>query len=162
MSKKTWIRHPKYRALTPKERNLLRAVHRNMLRRCYDESEWLTYLPCGGRGITVCDEWRDSFQAFAEWALDHGWQPRKTAVRRKDTSGDFTPENCEVIPIEEFRKAPRPSKHRPIDPKTGEAVPIEELARRYNISKWTLYDRIHRGLSGEDLVLRPVWGGKRR
>ena len=44
---------------------------RNIQDRCYyDKRNDFKYY--GGRGIKVCDEWRDSFQAFYDWAMANG------------------------------------------------------------------------------------------
>lgn len=43
-----------------------------MMSRCYDSGNaW--YKQYGGRGVTVCDEWRGNPQAFIEWSLTNGW-----------------------------------------------------------------------------------------
>lgn len=51
------------------------------------------YSDYGGRGITVCDEWRDSFEAFRDWALANGYRDDLT-IDRKDNDGNYCPENC--------------------------------------------------------------------
>lgn len=47
----------------------------------------------GGRGITVCQEWRDSFEAFYIWAMANGYADNLT-IDRKDNDKGYTPDNC--------------------------------------------------------------------
>lgn len=62
-----------------------------MLARCYDPKN-SHYAQYGGRGITVCDRWRGSFEAFL---ADMGPRPSLAhTVDREDTNGNYTPQNC--------------------------------------------------------------------
>lgn len=46
---------------------------RGMLDRCYKVS-CKRYKDYGGKGVTVCDEWKNDFIKFKDWALANGWQ----------------------------------------------------------------------------------------
>jgi hypothetical protein len=63
-----------------------------MNKRCRNANE-----PCyphyGGRGITVCQEWLDSFETFRDWALANGYCDDLT-IERKDVNGNYEPSNC--------------------------------------------------------------------
>lgn len=61
-------------------------------RRCY-EDDFAAYRWYGARGIRVCDEWRNSFEVFRDWALANGYRDDLT-IERRDHDGDYEPDNC--------------------------------------------------------------------
>ena len=69
----------------------LRAVHAGMLQRCYNPNK-RGYARYGGRGITVCDRWRASFQ---DWLQDMGPRPKGYTIERMDNDGNYEPSNYE-------------------------------------------------------------------
>ena len=67
-------------------------VWRNMKARC-DNPNNKEYHRYGGRGISVCDEWIDSFPAFYEWAKESGYEKGLTLDRINNDEG-YSPSNC--------------------------------------------------------------------
>jgi hypothetical protein len=63
----------------------------SMKSRCYNPSE-IGYKNYGGRGITVCDEWKDSFENFI---ADMGERPKGMFIDRKDNNTGYSKDNCQ-------------------------------------------------------------------
>ena len=63
-----------------------------MKNRCYDKRT-NGFPNYGSRGITICNEWLNDFQAFHDWAMENGYSDELT-IDRIDHDGNYEPSNC--------------------------------------------------------------------
>lgn len=71
----------------------------NMKNRCYNKNHQ-SYSNYGGRGIAVCDEWCNDFQAFYDWSMLHRYNDTLT-IDRIDNDGNYSPSNCRWVTIKQ-------------------------------------------------------------
>lgn len=106
----------------------------------------------GGRGITVCDEWNDSFQAFYDWAISNGYG-EGLSIDRIDVDGNYEPSNCRWV--SKNIQANNTRKNVSIE-YNGESHTIAEWAKLLGIKYGTLHKRLEEGWSAEDAFHTPV------
>jgi hypothetical protein len=143
-------RKAKQRQYMSKTKRKLYRIWKHMKARCYDPTN-PRYYCYGQRGITVCDEWRNNFEAFYIWAITNGYQ-EGLSIERINNDGNYEPDNCKwATQIEQAN-----NKSCNIRIKIGdEEKNIAEWARVAGIPTSTMWARVKRGWLGEDL-LKPL------
>ena len=122
-----------------------------MKERCYYPKN-KAYLHYGGRGIKVCDEWRDNFMAFYEWAINNGWDETLT-LDRIDVNGDYCPENCKWSTMKEQCHNRTNNVYITID---GVTKLRQDWCEEYGICVSTFRHRLERGLSPYEALTMPI------
>lgn len=122
-------------------------VWHGMKSRCLNKSG-KDYPRYGGRGITICDEWRGSFVAFRDWALANGYRD-DLSIDRKDNDGPYAPWNCQWTTTVQQANNRRCTVEISVN---GETLPLADWARKLGVSLGTLYCRYRKGWTPEEIV----------
>lgn len=126
-----------------------------MRRRCYDKRHQ-AYHNYGGRGIKVCDAWRDDLPSFYAWAVTNGYTDDLT-LDRVDNDGDYTPANCRWITAAEQHTNRRDNRLVSL---WGETKPVVVWLRDPRVTAGLRSDtvryRLNNGMPPEEAFTTPV------
>ncbi len=143
--------NPKYK--DGRKGTRLYRIYYNILSRCYNPKV-CAYAHYGARGIKVCSEWLGSFVTFKEWAIENGYTNHLT-IDRIDVNGDYTPENCRWITIQEQCLNRRNNHYVTIGEETK---PLDEWSKLYGINPKTVRSRLHLGWDVISALTTPIRG----
>ena len=80
--------------------NRLYELWKSMKYRCYNKNH-RSFKNYGGRGIDVCDDWKNDFLSFYQWAIKNGYKTErlpnglnKWTIERIDNDKGYSPDNC--------------------------------------------------------------------
>lgn len=125
----------------------LYGVYTSIIDRCYNPNN-KRFKDYGGRGIIVCDEWKDSYLNFKTWAISSGYK-EGLSIDRKDNNLGYNPSNCRwttrIVQQNNMRR-----NH--IVEHNGQSKTIAEWSRELNIKYDKLWKFIKKGLSIEDIL----------
>jgi len=130
-----------------------RASYSAMINRCYRKKDKCFHL-YGGRGIKVCERWKNSFAAFYE---DMGPRPFKHSIDRINNDGNYEPSNCRWV--KNIIQSNNRRSNRLIS-YNGKTQTISEWSRDLNINKSVIKNRLDRGDSIEFALSKPRAGSK--
>jgi hypothetical protein len=114
-----------------------------MRQRCYSINDQ-AYKDYGGRGITICDEWKNNFESFYNWSLANGYTDGLTIDRINNNDG-YSPQNCRWATPKEQANNRRSCRYFTFDGKTMNLMqwcnllnlPYKIVHSRIYKSKWT-------------------------
>lgn len=105
----------------------------------------------GGRGITVCDEWKNSYSSFREWAISNGYKDCLT-LDRIDVNGNYEPNNCRWATRKEQSNNKRNNILVTVD---GITETLKQTCERYKVPYKRTWKRFKCGWSIEDALFKP-------
>lgn len=118
--------------------------------RCYNRHN-KRYADYGGRGISVCGRWLNSFENFLS---DMGMRPSpEHSIERKENSGNYEPDNCVWATRQEQGRNKRNNRLISLN---GETHSLVEWSEILGIPYSTLYYRSYEGWSDERVLTEPV------
>lgn len=133
-------------------------IWRDMIGRCRSKKN----KRYGGRGIKVCDEWENSFESFACWAIQNGYSDELT-IDRKDNNKNYSPDNCKWSTAKEQANN-RSNNH--VCTINGVSKTLTEWAEQFNINYAIIRDRINElGWDVEEAITTPklpYWNTRRK
>lgn len=121
--------------------------------RCYN-SKTEHFDRYGGRGITMCDEWKHSFELFQEWAYSAGYNDKlsgkEQSIDRIDVNGNYCPQNCRWV--NQTRQMRNTAKAVYVL-YNGDNIPILDFCELYKITyPHFVKRRIDKGISADRII----------
>lgn len=131
-------------------------IYQGMMKRCYNPNEEM-YYNYGGRGIYVCDEWKDQedykgLKSFVEWAYKNGYDDT-LSIDRIDNDGPYSPNNCRWVPMTIQANNKRDSVYITAN---GETYTLAQWEAASGINQNTIRRRLNSGYIPRDCIYTPT------
>lgn len=127
----------------------------NIKNRCYDTKN-IEYFSYGGRGISMCDEWKNNFKSFYDWSVLNGWDEncsrKLCSIDRINPNGNYEPSNCRWTTMKVQNNNRRNNHLITIG---NETKTLSLWLNVYNISRDTFFRRKKLGMSDENALKMP-------
>lgn len=123
-------------------------IWKGMRSRCMSKSSH-AYRDYGGRGITLCDEWKSDFKSFYDWSLQNGWSEDKS-IDRIDNNKGYSPDNCRYT--DRFTQARNKRSNLEVVYKGRKWHCLAQFCEDLGLDYRTIYQRIKRGLTIERAI----------
>lgn len=125
----------------------LHKIWSGIKKRCYNKQS-PCYKNYGGRGIIMCDEWRNNYNSFMEWSLNNGYSNELT-IDRIDNNGDYEPLNCRWVAMKEQANNKRSNKNITA---FGKTLTAAQWSEKVGIKRNTIVYRINHGWDVESAL----------
>jgi len=129
-------RHPLFLVWTEIKQRCLYQLHRR-------------YGDYGGRGVKICDEWKNDFKVFYDWCILNGYKPGLSIDRYPDNNGDYKPSNCRLA---NNTQQQRNKRNNHIIEFNGEKLSVIEWSEKIGIPRYQIHNRIRLGWETEKIL----------
>lgn len=116
-----------------------------MIQRCYNTKN-KRYFRYGGRGITVCERWRESFEAFL---ADMGPAEKGLSVDRINNDGNYEPGNCRWATAKDQARNRANNKKKLYK---GEMMFLKDICLLAGVSMNSVASRMRKGVALETAI----------
>ena len=135
-----------------KRNTRLYTIWNHMKDRCYNPNSKI-YRFYGGRNIIICDEWKNDFETFYNWAINNGYDDSLT-IDRINSFGNYEPSNCRWITIQDQQRNRTNNRFITYN---NETKTLSQWATEYGFTWEQLRDRIDKlGWDFEKAILTPI------
>lgn len=121
-------------------RTRLYTIWCDMKQRCLNKNQ-KAFKHYGERRISICDEWKNNFNSFYDWAIRNGYTDNLT-IDRIDVDGNYNPSNCRWTTMKQQRRNARSNVFVEIN---GVKKVLIDWCEYYKIKYTTVLSRIYSG-----------------
>ena len=127
-------------------------TYNHMKDRCYRQND-KRYCDYGGRGIVLCEEWKNDYLEFKNWALTNGYRDDLT-IDRIDNDGNYCPQNCRWVDTFVQQNNKRNNRLLTFN---GETKTLSQWSRECGLKITTIYMRVYQyGWTIEEALTTPT------
>ena len=125
----------------------LNKIYSDIKRRCNNTNR-KAYDDYGGRGIVVCNEWRNDFMSFYDWSMANGYDDTLT-IDRIDNDKGYSPDNCRWVNMKQQNRNKRNNRYFVIN---GDKRCLSEWCEMYSINYGKVQARLKYGWTIEQAL----------
>lgn len=123
-----------------------------MKSRCYyEKSEMFKHY--GGRGITVCDEWKNNFISFYDWSIKNGYDENaergQCTIDRIDVNENYEPNNCRWATI---KQQANNTRRNHLIKYNGKTQTVSQWANELGVEPDSIFNRLRKGFTEEEAL----------
>lgn len=121
-------------------------IYYEIIDRCFNSNN-KCYSSYGGRGIIMCDEWKNDYLKFEKWSIENGYK-QGLSIDRIDNDKGYNPDNCRGT---NNKVQARNRRNNVFITCNNETCCISEWAEKLNLSRNTVYTWYKKGIAEQKI-----------